>query len=195
MEELRNYPEPPQPQPLLIDANQVSWWNGEVTGNLDRPVSVEYTPALYYPGGPHNYAWRAIVARWMEHFPLQDGPWNHFVTYLDRELGFEQQVTWKTDAGAQVYQILWQWDYAHVGVKICPHPSQVNWVSFGDRIIVWGSGRIDLGEQLTIAKDGNVWVLIPGPTIITTYNGVDYLRCKMPNGSYAGIPLTPLPGP
>lgn len=141
-----------------------------------------------------RYAWRAIVARWMDHFPLQGPqyPWDHFVTYLDRELGFEQQVTWKDSSGNQLYQILWQWDYDGTGVKVCPHPSQVNYISFGDIIKVWGSGRVDLG-QLSIAPDGQLWVLTPSPDIIATYNGVQYLRCKLPDGSYAGIPLTALP--
>jgi hypothetical protein len=50
MNELRNYPEPTGPQPPLIDSMQVSWWNGEVPDdNAQRPVSVEYTPVLYFP--------------------------------------------------------------------------------------------------------------------------------------------------
>lgn len=195
MEELRNYPEPTGPQPPLIDAMQVSWWSGEIPdGNAQRPVSVEYKPVLYYPQGPTSYAWRAIAGQWVVHFPLQGPqyPWDHFVTYMDRELGFERQVTWRGPNGVQLYQILWIWDYDGTGIKVCPHPSQVNYVSFGDMIKVWGSGRVDLA-QIGIAPDGPLWLLTLSQNIIASHDGAKYIRCKMPDGSYAGIPLAVLP--
>ena len=183
MQELRNYPDPPEEIQL---SRQNAWWVGEIhSDDVNRPVTMEYVACLYYPQGPLSYEERAVAGFWLRHVPVQNGPWDHFVTFKDVRLRFDEQLILPNGQ----YQILWQFDYEGLGVRICPKPSQINYVSLGDKLRTWGDGRIDL-NWMGVNPAGHLAI-----GVWREIDGKKYLSVNGPDGNWYGIELTKLPPP
>jgi hypothetical protein len=194
MEEIRNYPEPTIPQPPSTTPPPPpsdgisSWWEAELhADDQNRPVTMEYTPVWYnrQTNDPMKYEWVSLEARWVRHFPLQNGPWDHFVTYKDINLGYEEQVILPNGS----YQVICQFDKTAGAINLYPHPSNVNYVGLGDVLKIWGDGRIDLTNGLTVKPNG---VLLLGQPSVVEQDGQKYWKVIGPDGKNYGVPLTPL---
>lgn len=181
MDEIRNYHEPTIPQPPAAGVHVVSWWEGELHGDdKNRPVSTEYVPIWYNPmtADVNAYKWVAVVGRWARHVPVQSGPWNHFVMNVDANMLFDEWVELPNGR----YQIFRQWVRNQDGsdayaIAICPHLSQVNHVSLGERIFVHGNGQVNIGNFACL-KDG-YWYLGPESHFVDNGDNTGYWEIKV----------------
>lgn len=107
------------------------------------------------------------------------------MAYKDINLGYEEQVILPNGT----YQVICQYDKTAVAINLYPHPSNVNYVSLGDVLKIWGDGRIDLTNGLTVKPNG---VLVLTQPSVVEQDGQQYWKVVGPDGKNYAVPLTPL---